>query len=379
MRQIPPPDSSPEYQVTSVVRACRIVTAFAEPDEVLELPAITVRTGLHRATVFRLLQTLVATKFLERVGECGYRSCCRLGHTATFRIGYAEQSLVVPFIRTVTASIRGAAAMAGVELLVWNNRASRRTALRNADLMIREGVDLVIEFQVIADIADQISSRFSAAGIPLIAVDNPHPGATYFGADNYNAGHLAGSYLARWVARHWGGEADELVLIGAAFGGPILEMRLQGVVDGLTSGMPAALDMVRTHLDSKGAFSLALEAVRRYLRTTRARRVLLAAVNDPSALAAVEACREHGRERDCAVVGHDGTAEGRQELRRPHTCLVGTVAYFPETYGERLIPLALSILHKRAVMPAVYTHHVLLTRDNVDRVYSNDLVVGRLA
>ena len=33
----------------------------------------------------------------------------------------------------------------------------------------------------------------------MIAIDIPHPGATYFGANNYQAGLLAGHYLARWA------------------------------------------------------------------------------------------------------------------------------------------------------------------------------------
>jgi ABC-type sugar transport system substrate-binding protein len=36
------------------------------------------------------------------------------------------------------------------------------------------------------------------ARIPMIAIDIPHPGATYFGANNYGAGLLAG----RLVRRH---------------------------------------------------------------------------------------------------------------------------------------------------------------------------------
>lgn len=33
--------------------------------------------------------------------------------------------------------------------------------------------------------------------------DIPHPGATYFGANNYQAGLLAGHHLARWARTRW--------------------------------------------------------------------------------------------------------------------------------------------------------------------------------
>jgi ribose transport system substrate-binding protein len=56
----------------------------------------------------------------------------------------------------------------------------------------------------------------------------------------------------------------------------------------------------------------------------------------------------------------------------PHTRLIGSVAYFPEKYGEGLIRLALDILAKKAVPPAVFIKHRLLTPENVDHLYSND-------
>jgi ribose transport system substrate-binding protein len=55
---------------------------------------------------------------------------------------------------------------------------------------------------------------------------------------------------------------------------------------------------------------------------------------------------------------------------------VGSVAYFPETYGERLVRLALDLLNRRFVAPAVLTQHQLLTANNVDHVYPNDPMLG---
>ena len=57
--------------------------------------------------------------------------------------------------------------------------------------------------------------------------------------------------------------------------------------------------------------------------------------------------------------------------------LVGSVAYFPETYGERLIRLALDIIEKRPYPPTVFTQHRLITPENVNRLYPNDLLMNR--
>jgi hypothetical protein len=48
------------------------------------------------------------------------------------------------------------------------------------------------------------------------------------------------------------------------------------------------------------------------------------------------------------------------------------VDYFPQTYGERVIPLALQILASQSAPPAAYTDHVLVTAENVHRLYPED-------
>ena len=74
----------------------------------------------------------------------------------------------------------------------------------------------------------------------------------------------------------------------------------------------------------------------------------------------------------CAVIGQNAIHEARHELRRPGTRLVGTVAYFPERYGDELIPLALGILQKKPTPSAVFVKHQLITPQNVGLVYPLD-------
>jgi ribose transport system substrate-binding protein len=369
--------SQSKYEVQSLARGCDILAAFHEPGEVLELRDVSRLTGLNKVTVFRLLATLVGKNLIERSGPHGYRSRFRPLERKRFRIGYAEQSTVVPFISTVTESLKVAAAAAEVDLVILNNRASETISLRNVGILIGQKVDLVIEFQGLARIAGIVAERFAGAGIPLIAVDNPHPGAIYFGADNYRAGHLGGEYLGRWAAVNWHGQVDGILVLAAETGGPVLEARLLGVLDGLFDALPNLSGVPKNRCDTgKGRFAVALDLVRKYIKRNPGRHILVTCVNDPTALGALEAFRECGREADCAILGQDGVAESRRELRRPGSRLVASVAYFPETYGERLVPLALDILHKRPAPPAVLTRHRLLTPANVDRIYSNDLLMS---
>jgi ribose transport system substrate-binding protein len=361
------------YTVQSVVRAVACLNAFSSTSEVLDLRVVAGRVHLNKGTTFRLLETLVETGLLERAGKQGYRSSIQTTRAKRFRLGYASQSDLLPFTTAVTDGLITAASAAHVELLILNNKFSARTALQNAESFVSENVDLVIDSQININVAAQIAARFSDARIPYIALDIPHPGAVYFGADNYKAGRMAGRYLARWTIKQWKGNVEQIVLLGVDAAGPLLNARLTGIVDGIGELLPNASNIPTHHYDTKGGqFEATLDLVRKHLRRRKPGRVLVGAVNDTTAMAALQAFREVGLEKECAIAGQDGSALARDEMRRPFSRLICSVAYFPETYGVRIIQLAQDILNRRPVPPAIFIQHELLTPENVDKIYPND-------
>jgi ribose transport system substrate-binding protein len=118
-----------------------------------------------------------------------------------------------------------------------------------------------------------------------------------------------------------------------------------------------------------------MDKIRRHLRHSPPRRTVVLAGNDPMALGAIRAFEECGRAGGCAVMGQNASLEARREMRRRDTRLVGSVAYFPERYGDQAIRLAAALLAKRPVPPAVFTKHELVTPENVDRLYPFDEVL----
>jgi hypothetical protein len=56
--------------------------------------------------------------------------------------------------------------------------------------------------------------------------------------------------------------------------------------------------------------------------------------------------------------------------------LIGSVGFFPERYGAAVICLAIDLLGRRSVPPAIFVKHQLITRDNVDQLYPNDGLLG---
>ncbi|QMV19429.1 substrate-binding domain-containing protein [Granulicella sp. 5B5] len=360
----------------TVLRACAVLKAFQYPGEELSLGAVMVRTGLPKTTVFRLLRTLVHGGLVERSHGSVYRS--RIGplDRRPFRIGFAAQG-DFEFSNEVLKGLEKAAAREHVQLITVDNRYSAREAVRNAEILIKENVDLVLEFQTYERIAPMVASKFVESNTPVIAIEIPHPGANFFGANNYKAGLIGGKALGRWAREAWGGNAERIVLLELPIAGSLVELRGTGMIDGLRAELPQAANLPMIRLNGRGDYEEVLDVLRQYLRRAPARRTLVCAVNDICALAAVRAFEDAGRSEQVAVMGQNATSDARAELRRPGTRLVGSVAYFPERYGDELIPLALSILRKKPVPSTVFIKHQLITPRNVDLVYPLDVNSAR--
>ncbi|HTP89030.1 MAG TPA: substrate-binding domain-containing protein [Candidatus Acidoferrales bacterium] len=364
------------YLVKSLVHASRVLEAFQSAGDVLRLRDVVTRTGYNKGMCFRLLYTLHQCGFLDKVGENHYRLASEVRRRRLYRIGYAAQGQDTSFDREVRTSLTRAAEREHVELITVDNRYQPKIALRSADYLIKEQVDLVIEFQTDEGIAPAIASKYLEANIPFIAIDIPHPGATYFGANNYQAGLMAGHYLGRWAKKQWNGEIDEILLLELHRAGSLPRARMRGILTGIGEVIRVP-DRCRTvSIDGDGQFQTALERVRKHLRESKAKRVLVGAANDPSALGSIRAFEEAGRGNDCAVAGQNAEPEARAELRTPGTRLIASVAYFPEKYGDGLLRLALDILSRKAVPPAVFTNHQVITTDNVDHFYPNDSLLA---
>jgi ribose transport system substrate-binding protein len=364
------------YVIQSVVHASEVLRAFRSRGETLRLRDLVERTSFNKGLCFRLLHTLRHCGLIEKVDDSRYRLTSEMHRRKRYRVGYAALGHDTSFQRAVQDSLVFAAKNEDVELITLDNRRNAKTALRNADQLIKEKVDLVIEFQIDEAAAAAISARYVQAGIPFIAVHVPHPGATYYGANNYQAGLLAGHYLGRWAKSRWAGQVDEVVLVDAARTGSLVHGRIDGVLAGLRETLREVMTSCPVvSIDGDGQFNLSLERVRQHLKRTEKKRTLVGAINDSSALGAARAFQECGRAVTCAIVGQNAEPDARVELRQARTPLIGSVAYFPERYGEELIALALDILGQRPTPPAKFVRHQVITAGNLHHFYPNDALL----
>jgi len=306
---------------------------------------------------------------------CGEQTASRFTpwHEANdhIKIGFANLGESMPFAVDVRHGLEQAAQEASnVDLIVADNQLDGGVALQVADRLIAKGVDLVIEYQIDEKVGGLLMDKFKRAHIPVIAVDIPMIGATYFGVDHYRAGHMAGVALGRWLVEQWDGAFDRLIILEEKRPGALPATRIQGQLDGLQEVMGEVSTSQILYLDSGNTTEISQANMLQALQElSTARRLAVISFNDDAAFGAIGAARELGREGDVVIVGQGADRIVRKEIRHPESRVIGSTAYWPEQYGAKLIQVATKILNGEPVPPAVYNEHIFITQDNIDKFY----------
>jgi ribose transport system substrate-binding protein len=141
-------------------------------------------------------------------------------------------------------------------------------------------------------------------------------------------------------------------------------------LNGLQEVIGAIPADLMTTVDSGNISAISEENVLKLLRELSDRHQIgVICFNDDAALGALAAARRLGREEDVAIVGQGADRRMREEIRKPNSRIVGSTAYMPDRYGEKLIELALKILQHEPVPPAVYIDHVFINAHNIHLFY----------
>jgi ribose transport system substrate-binding protein len=365
------------YLIPILTKALDILELLQAEDDSMVLEAIHQRTRFSKTTVYRILKTLVHRGYVVQTADRRYRYVAR---PKKLRFGFGGQSAEMPFSEAVQVSLRNAAAAVGVDLVVLDNHYDADTAIRNAEQFIRERVDVIIEFQVEERAAPIIADIIAQSGIPLIAIDIPHPHATYFGIDNYRAGREAGDLLAQFTINHWGGKADWIVGLDLVEAGPLVQSRITGAFEGVKARVPNVPVECFVRIDGRGMRETSYKAIHEFLqRHPKDKHILIAAANDTSAMGAIAAIRELKREKNTAVVGYDCLPEMLLEMQRPGSPAIASISHEVGLYGPRLIEIGLALLKGETVAPYNYVEHRAVTADRAQAMLDSQSAAVAMA
>jgi ribose transport system substrate-binding protein len=266
----------------------------------------------------------------------------------------------------VRRSFELAARTLPVDMIYYDNGGDSEKALGNVEDAIERKVDLFVEFFSDMDVNGEVGSKLKAAGIP---------GAPLYSADNLAAGRIAGKALGQFAKENWADETIVAVVAGD-LGDPAryLADRVQGINEGLHEDQP---DVSPARLDTSGNPVRVEGLLSKFLASQTRRKVLVATLDDPTALGAKSAIERAGRIGDCVIVSqgldrsiHGGASDKKEiDANNRGSIVLGSVAYYIDRYGYEVLPLALRILRGEELPRLTTTKHILVSSKNVFTEY----------
>ena len=282
-----------------------------------------------------------------------------------------------PFCDLVEESVIRQALLAGFakeDIIVLNNQYDAVIGLKNADIILAQQPDVFIEFQFDERANNVISRKFTKAGIPIIAIDVPVPGSPFMGADNFGAAWLGGEVMATKIIEKFGSfdAVDKIALLQFPTGGSATMMRSEGFIPPLEEAF--GVDAVASKLIKTDGGSGATEAAKQVMddllsANPDAKKWALTAINHESIQGMISAFETAGRWNpdDVVIIGMGAGPFGQEQLRDGQ--VDGSVAFYPEKYGQWAVPAAVARMMGEAVPPYMYPDHVTITMDNIDQFY----------
>ena len=321
------------------------------------------RTGIAKATLYRILKTLVLQgyaietpehTFIKTAGSQDHR--IRVGFGTSSHYGHAPQDLL--------ANLRKHAGALGIDLLVLDNEDGKQVSVRNVHEFIRAQAEVVFESFVDPQYSAIIGEMLRTAGKPVIAIESPLPDATYFGMDHYRAGSEAGERLARFAKRRWRGAADFFVGVCSAVGSRSDQLnpgrlRIQGAFASVRSAIRLGMKRGCEIVAAAGAANIRDRVRVLFARHGLDARILILAADEGADAAVAKVVCEFQRYPSTAIAGF---RSGAQIVRRKKVAPSATVASVycdTRTYARELLEIGLALRAGKVIPPYNHAKHIV--------------------
>ena len=294
--------------------------------------------------------------------------------TKRWKLGYGNGLSTIDFSARVTKSIYDTAEKMGVDVVECDNAYDQEKTLACADLLISQDVDGIMFANWLSPISQTVGAKWVDAGIPAVTYDGKHPGAIDFGANNYTAGVVGGTYLGN-IAKDKGWDAKDVWLVRGVNPdvGAAGQQRMDGCLEGVKSVLDLPDDHVSDILANQVDTAYSVSIMQDWLTGhPDAKYILACSINDEAGTGFSAACEAAGKTDTCAVVGQGVSEPGMVDLQDrtdEESSFKGSVAYWPEKYGEYMVPIIVDLLEGRPVPPQVWVNHLVIDRSNIEQYY----------
>jgi ribose transport system substrate-binding protein len=290
------------------------------------------------------------------------------------RIGYISGGDADPFVLLVTEGIRAAAEEAGVELHECDAAFLDENALSCARTLAAVNAQSMINWQFNPDLAPAVCEAYG--NLPTVAIDTPEEPCqeTFVGADNREAGLIGGTAMGEFAQERFACDYDAYISLDF----PVIAEVNAAPAGGAKEGFEAVCGAIPAEkyfsVDTFAGGPDQPENSRRQVAdilTTipDAETILLISpAGDAHPIAALGAADVAGRKHQMWVVAL-GADPSSLDFIRNDPQWVGDVAFFPERYGELIMPLAIALANGEAVPEQALVTHEFIDASNIDEYY----------
>jgi ribose transport system substrate-binding protein len=283
------------------------------------------------------------------------------------RIGYISNGEKIGFVKIVSDGIREQAKRAGAELLFCDSEVDAAKALQCARDLRTQNVDVLVEYQNDAKAAPEICQAGPQVPVIAISIEQQPCQVAFMGADNARAGQIAGQAMGDFAKEQWDCDYDAVVLLEAKKTGDINEQRVHGALRAFQdvcgkTGMVRSVDGDGTIDQYQSRFADTLTAL------PGKHRLLLLTINDDAGLGAIAAAKTQGRAGDIYIAGQGADPTSHCQIAH-NPQWVGDAAYFPERFGQIVVPNAIRAAHGEDISEQLLVPHVFVDQDNIGDYY----------
>lgn len=261
--------------------------------------------------------------------------------------------------------IHGGAVPISVSTTLHEARPHHRSEASLGSFSIFDKVDVLVATSVDPHSDKLLLDQMKQHGTPVIAESIGMPGMkTLVAVDNYQASRALGRWAGDYARNHFDGRA---VVLDLTYRLENTQVRSRGFLHGLKEILPAADTAlsINTQSTQSTTYQLAKDALEVYSEIN-----IIFAINDATAIGAIQACQDLGIDRDSLAIltfGMEGDTL-KDALLAGEYCKAG-VAMFPEIVGPVCVEAAINAFNQQPMPMHLVTPFTILTPETLSEYY----------
>lgn len=291
----------------------------------------------------------------------------------TVKLGLANINEKATFGKLVKMGFEDACAARGWELVYVDNNSDGAQAVQNAEILVQQGVDFIVDLNIDQSVAGTIVDIVSAANIPMVCVDIAMGDTPFFGVDSDKVGRMAGEYSVNWVNENWGGEVDYIVCFTAIASGDEVQKRARSAVEVMQNSGIKIGDTVEIEYQNDTA--VAQQRFADFLTAhPDAHKIVCYGINEFAGTGAIAAGETAGRTDDFALFTCGVGSQFVEPLyeAQGNSPWKTAVAAFPELYGDQLCDIIENYFNGVPLEPLMPCKLVCVDWSNITEYYPLD-------